>query len=72
MQRKKPARTTLTTRIRNLGKDIGIPDGRATPSGLRLMYLANRAEVEADAARMVEQTLERQAAQEQLIVGWAV
>lgn len=64
------ARTTVATQIRNLGKEAGVPAGEATPSGLRLMYLANRAEVEADAARMVEQTLERQAAQEQMIVGW--
>lgn len=65
------ARTTVGNQIRNLGEEIGIPVDKASPSGLRLMYLANRAEVEADAARMVEQTLERQAAQEQLIVGWS-
>ena len=63
-------RSTVAVMIRRLGEEVGIPDGCATPTGLRLMYLANRAEVEADAARMVEQTLERQAAQEQLIVGW--
>lgn len=63
-------RTMAARLIRLLGEDAGILDGRATPSGLRLMYLANRAEVEADVARIVEQTLERQAAQEQLIVGW--
>lgn len=62
--------TAMATQICSLGKELGIADGKATPSGLRLMYLANCAEIEADAARMVERTLQRQAAQEQLIVGW--
>lgn len=65
-------RTTVATLIRRLGKEAGLADGKATPSGLRLMYVENRSEIEADAALLVEQSLERQAAQEQLIVGWKV
>lgn len=64
-------RTAASGLVRRMGEEAGIEAGRATPSGLRLMYLASRAEIEADAALLVERALERQAALEQLIVGWS-
>lgn len=64
------SRTSVAGMIRRLGQEAGLTGGKATPSALRLMYLANRSEIEADAALLVEQSMERQAEQEQLVVGW--
>ncbi len=65
-------RAGIVQSIAKLGEEAGLPGEKCNPQCLRRLYKSTKAAVEANFALLVEQTMDRQAEQEQLIVGWEV
>ncbi len=65
-------RSGLAASISKLSETAGLPSEKCNPQCLRRLYKSTRAAVEASFALLVEQTMDRQAEQEQLIAGWEV
>ncbi len=65
-------RSGLTASISKLSETAGIASEKCNPQCLRRLYKSTRAAVEANFALLVEQTMDKQAEQEQLIAGWDV
>jgi len=63
-------RTYISGVMKPVCEAAQLTDSRATPKGLRKLYLSTRAVVESNVALLVEQAMERQLEQEQLAVGW--
>lgn len=63
-------RTYVSTIIRNLCKDAGIPSEKGNPKCLRKLYLSTKAGVESNISLLVDQAMERILEQEQFSVGW--
>ncbi len=64
------SRASVAQSIAGLSEEAGVPGEKCNPQCLRRLYKATRAAVEASFAVLVEQTMDRQAEQEQLIAGW--
>ena len=65
-------RTNVVKSITRLSDEAGVSSEKCNPQCLRRLYKTTRAAVEASFALLVEQTMDRQAEQEQLIAGWEV
>ena len=65
-------RASIVKSITKLSDEAGVPSEKCNPQCLRRLYKTTKAAVEASFAVLVEQTMDRQAEQEQLIAGWEV
>ena len=65
-------RASIVQSITRLSEEAGIASEKCNPQCLRRLYKTTRAAVEASFAVLVEQTMDRQAEQEQLTAGWEV
>ena len=63
-------RTHISGTMKTVCEAAQITDERATPKGLRKLYLSTRAAIESNIALLVEQAMERQLEQEQFSIGW--
>ena len=72
IQNRPMCRASIVQSITRLGEEAGLPSEKCNPQCLRRLYKTTRAAVEASFAVLVEQTMDRQAEQEQLIAGWEV
>ena len=64
------SRAAVVPSIAKLSDEAGLPGEKCNPQCLRRLYKTTRAAVEASFAVLVEQTMDRQAEQEQLAAGW--
>lgn len=64
------SRTNVSTGIRQLCAAAQVPEEKGNPRCLKRLYQSTRADIEANIALLVEQTLERKLEEEQLSIGW--
>ena len=69
-QNRPMCRAGIVQSIAKLGEETGLPGEKCNPQCLRRLYKSTKAAVEANFALLVEQTMDRQAEQEQLTAGW--
>lgn len=63
-------RSWVVKKIRSIGEDTRIPEGRANPSALQKLYLSTKSGIMTSLEILVDQAMDRQIEQEQLTVGW--
>ena len=65
-------RASVVQSIARLSDEAGVAGEKCNPQCLRRLYKATRTAIEENFALLVEQTMDRQAEQEQLTAGWEV
>lgn len=65
-------RSTITGKIQELGKTIGLPQAASNPRALRKLWQTTQEEMQAQVTLLVEQMQDRLLEQEQLTAGWTM